>query len=309
MKKLQKIIGFTVLVLILAGISTAFVTVHGVTTFFGTVENPSEDPVSGVGVVLYDSYYNILGSDSTDSNGDYSFTATLSGHSPYNLYVIRERFDTEIKPVTAGGRNDFELEGDGYKLAYLFYANDASDEESMERYEDILDDEGYTVEIIADCSDVEGKCEDIADYEIYSDTIFVYVMGHGEYSGGHSYTLFDNQHSQNIGSQEFKGYLDDWEADKVFLFVDSCDAGGWADDFAETPYLVISSSDETHDSYRYDTGDGWEGRFSHAFFYHIDDGQTAVAAFNLAEVDFDEPGDSWPSYPEKEDYSSYTWFN
>ncbi len=310
MVKLKKEISLFMIVLIIVGITTPFVAVQGLKTFQGTVETPSEIPISGAGVVLYDSLLNILGADTTDSNGQYSFTATLSGYSPYYLYVMRgERFDTEIESVTTGGTYDFELTADAYKLAYLFYANNAADQGPMERYEGILENEGFIVEIIADCDDVEGKCEDIADYVIFLDTIFVYVMGHGDYSGGNSITDFDNMETQNITSEEFKGYLDDWEAERVFLFVDSCKSGGWPEDFDETPYLVMSSSDTDNYSYRHDYGDGMEGRFSHDFFYWVDYGYTAVAAFNAAKVNFDDAEDDWPSYPQKEDYSSYTWFN
>ncbi|MBN1329311.1 MAG: hypothetical protein JXA54_07540 [Candidatus Heimdallarchaeota archaeon] len=311
MNKLRNEISLFTIVLILAGITTAFVPVHGLTTFYGTVENPSDDPVNGVTVLLYDSYFYILGADTTDSNGDYSFTATLNDNSPYYLFVMRTRFDTESKQVTSGGGNNFELEGDGYKLAYLFYANDATDQDIMEEYKDILEAEDFIVEIIPDCLDVEAECEDIADYEIYSDTIFVYVMGHGEYDEEeeNSYTDFNMHETQFISSETFKGCLDDWEAERVFLFVDSCFSGGWVDDFHETPYLVMSSSDDSHYSYRFEYMGNWEGRFSDKFFYYVDEGDTAVQAFNNAELYFDEETDDWPSYPQIEDNSSYTWFN
>ena len=311
MVKMNKGISIFVIILIIVGITTSLVAVQGLTNFQGTIETPSGTPINGASVVLYDSLLCLLGADTTGSNGQYSITVTLSGYSPYYLYVLRDRFDTEIEQVTSGGTYDIELTGDAYKLAYLFYANDASDQDVIEEYEEILEEEeGYTVEIIADCDDVEGKCEDIADIESYLDTIFVYIMCHGNYSGGNSYTQFDNMQTQIISSEDFKGYLDDWEAERVFLFVDSCESGGWPEDFAETPYLVISSSDTSHASWRYEHLDHtWEGRFSEAFFDEVYGEYTAVQAFNRAKVDFDESTDPYPSYPQKEDYSSYTWFN
>lgn len=85
MVKLKKVRSFFVIVLTIIGITTPFVAVRGLTSFQGTVETPDEDPISDVVVVLYDSLLNILGADTTDSNGDYSFSATLSGYSPYYL--------------------------------------------------------------------------------------------------------------------------------------------------------------------------------------------------------------------------------
>ncbi|MBK5115178.1 MAG: hypothetical protein JJE41_16245, partial [Candidatus Heimdallarchaeota archaeon] len=89
------------------------------------------------------------------------------------------------------------------------------------------------------------------------------------------------------------------------ILVESCESGEWADDFAETPYLAMSTSDEEHSSYYYDddpsTG---EGDFSHWFFEHVDDGYNAVESYYYACEQI-----SQEQCPKKQDYSSYVWFS
>lgn len=313
MNKRKKGISLFVIILFLAGITTAFVKVHGVTEYNGTVTDSATTPnvISGAYVALTDSLFNVLGADHTDSNGEYSISTSATTNKPYTLSVGKTRFDTEYLVDNDGGDNDFSLEGDGEKLAYLFWAENAGDEDIIQDYENILEAVGYTVDPIMDCADVEDKCDDIRDYEIYSDTIFVYVIGHGSNTTGHSYTCFASQDGSNTSSQDFRGWMDEWEAERKCILVDSCYSGDWADDFAASPYLAMSSADETHVSYSNQSG-GYnsQGIFSCNFFYAIDTWDyTAVQAYDYAEQFHDEATDTWPSYPKKQDYSSYTWFN
>jgi hypothetical protein len=60
MKKLQKRIGFIVLAIILAGTMTTLIRVHGTSTFDGTVEDCSDNPISGATVTLRDCYLTYL---------------------------------------------------------------------------------------------------------------------------------------------------------------------------------------------------------------------------------------------------------
>jgi hypothetical protein len=314
MRKRNKGISLFVIVLILAGITTAFVTVHGAQTFAGTVID-ARGSLSGAYVVLSDSLWNILGADYTDSNGDYSFSATLNGYSPYLLTASKTRYIADSDEVTTGGTDyDYTLAADAKKLAYLFYAEDATDRGIIEEYEAILEDELFEVEIIANCNDVEDKCEDIDDYEIWADTIFVYVCGHGIHQDGHSLTYFSNDAgSDYTHSDDFRDWMDEWEAEKKCILVDSCYAGDWADDFANSPYLAMASSDESHTAYRmtYKDRNPWEteANFSKYFFQRVDAGYSAVQSFNYAAGFMDGIEDPCPQYPKKQDYSSYTWFN
>ena len=142
-------------------------------------------------------------------------------------------------------------------------------------------------------------------YEIDADTIFVYVIGHGNNVGGHSYTYFADGGS-NTGSHTFRGYMDLWEANRKCILVESCEAGDWADDFAASPYLAMATSDESHSAYTYqDHATPWEGDFSHWFFYAIVTlGYNAVDAFDYASGEI-----THTQNPKMQDYSSYEWFD
>lgn len=101
---------FFVLLAIFIGTMT-LTHVKGYETFSGYVKDKSNNAISGASVYLMDSLLNILGSDTTSSNGYYSFSATLSGYSPYFLFASKTGYETDIKTVTGGGRNDFNLYG------------------------------------------------------------------------------------------------------------------------------------------------------------------------------------------------------
>lgn len=111
-------------------------------------------------------------------------------------------------------------------------------------------------------------------------------MGHGECTGDeneYSSTCFnENELIQVIFSNIFREYLDNWESDRKVILVESCHSGNWADDFDDTPYVVISTSDETHDSESL-SGLPGEGKFSHYFFEHINDGYNFLNSYYYAE--------------------------
>ncbi len=97
--------------------------------------------------------------------------------------------------------------------------------------------------------------------------------------------------------------MDSWEAQRKCILVESCHSGDWADDFAASPYLAMSTSDETHNSYALSTLPG-EGKFSHYFFYAVQNGYNAVNAFNYASGYVTRPVQN----PKIRDYSTYVWF-
>jgi hypothetical protein len=108
-----------------------------------------------------------------------------------------------------------------------------------------------------------------------------------------------------IKSYDFRNYINDrWEAERRCILVESCYSEGWADNFAETPYLAMSTSDKDHSSHCYDGGCPGEGDFSHHFFYAISVGDNAVDAFDYACDEI-----TYTQNPQKQDYSSYEWFN
>ncbi|MBN1331191.1 MAG: carboxypeptidase regulatory-like domain-containing protein [Candidatus Heimdallarchaeota archaeon] len=308
MKKLQKNVCFIVLVLIIAGTMTTLIRVRGSSTFSGTIKDCSDNPISGAGVVLTDCYFNILGFDATDSAGDYSFIVALNDNSPYYLTASKTRFNTGMKLVYSGGTNDFDLVGNGEKIAVFIWTTDVMYENFVGIYTNYLGDEGYTTfYYFENSTNLATDCGTVDVYEIDADTIFVYVFTHGDHHDGHSWMDLDPSGTTYFESSEhFRGYLDAWEANKKCLLVDACYAGDFADDFATNPYLAMASSNETTSAYSYGGHPlAWEGQFSHHFFERIVAGDNAIEAYDYTVSKCDNPD----QYPKKQDYSNYNWFD
>lgn len=305
MKNLKKGVSFIVLVIFLAGTMTTLINVHSATTFQGYVKDSSGNPLSGASLLLADSTYNILGWATTNSQGYYSISVTLSGNSPYYLSAAKTRFNSQTKTVTHGGTYNFNLIGITEKIAVFFWASDAGLESVIDDYIDYLEDyEGYTKFFkFKDSSNVASSCQIVDNYEHDKDIVFVYVQGHG-YWAYHSYTYFKADKGSLVRSDIFRGYMNQWEAPKKCILVESCEAGDWADDFAASPYLAIATSNENLPAYTYNHHDWpYEGMFSHYFFIRLGFGDNAVDAFdNTVPLC---PG----QYPKIRDYSSYVWFN
>jgi hypothetical protein len=209
--------------------------------------------------------------------------------------------------VYGEGTNDFELVGIGEKIGVFFWASDAGRQTDIDKYIGYLEeDEDYdTFYEFEDSSNVASDCGTVDAYEIDADTIFVYIIGHGSNVGGHSYTNFANG-SSNTGSHTFRGYMDNWEANRKAILVESCEAGDWADDFAASPYLAMATSDESHSAYTYMGEDTpYEGKFSHYFFAQQHLGAVATAAFSHAYDLTTSPA----QYAKISDYSTYVWFD
>jgi len=310
-RRLWKGISGLILLLSLTGMLTTFVKVHSTSTFRGYVTYYNDGgnvPQSDVYVTISDAWFNILGVTTTDKQGYYSLSVTLNGNSPYYITTTHYRWESEFRTVYSGGTYNIELdEGITEKIAVFFWASDACNtEDTIDKYIKILDKEGYTKFFkFKDSENVVADCQTIDIYERDIDTIFVYVFGHGLHDNihGHSYTNFSITGS-TIYSNEFRGYLDKWDAPRKCLLVESCYSGDWADDFAATPYLAMSSADEFHEAKYYQS---WvEGDFSHWFFYGISIKKlNAVKAFYFAIDNLKNPAQN----PKIQDYSSYVWFN
>ena len=191
----------------------------------------------------------------------------------------------------------------GEKIGVFFWATDAGTQAVIDKYKDYLEDEGYTKFFdFKDSSNVAYDCQIVDNYEDSDDTIFVYIIGHGNNDGSHSYTAFRPSGSY-VYSNTFKSYMDTWEAPRKGILVESCHSGDWADDFSSSPYLAMSTSDETHNSYAYSTLPG-EGKFSYYFFYRVRQGYNAVDSFNFAKSYVGSPVQN----PKIRDYSTYVWF-
>jgi hypothetical protein len=282
-----------------------FAKVRGYSTFQGYVIDENEDGISGAGVILSDCYDTIIGYTSTSSSGYYYFSVTLNGNSPYKLSAGKPRYTTEYITVYGTTTHTFEIEFVPERIAVFFWASDAGIDWAIDDYREILEDEGYTtIYEFKDTSDVEARCQTVDNYETDQDTIFVYIIGHGDYSWWVSKTWFKPDGSKTKSST-FKGYMDLWESPRKCILVESCESYTWADDFDESPYLAMSTSDKTHSSYTYnDTAVPYEGDFSHWFFEHVADGFNAVASFYYACGLI-----THTQNPQIRDYSSYVWFS
>lgn len=305
--KLKKGICFVVLVISLAGMMTTFVKVRGATTFSGYVKNNEDNPLSGASVTISDSYFNFLGSTTTNSQGYYSMSITLSGNSPYYLSAAKNpRYDPDIKTVTSGGTNNFELEanaGNAEKIAVFFWVTGVVTEDYIDDYIEILEYEGYTKFFkFEDSTNVASDCQTVDKYELDVDTVFVYVSGHGLNNGDHSYIDFKpGAGTYYVYSNTFRVYLNAWDAPRKCLLVDACYSGDWADDFAASPYLAMSSTNEDEEAKWYDLFE--EPKFSHYFFAEVSNDGTAVEAFNFAK------GYCTLQNPKIENNSNYEWFD
>ena len=186
------------------------------------------------------------------------------------------------------------------KIAVFFWASDAETPDIIRKYRNYLAREGYTKFFeFKDSTNVKAHCQQVDAYERVYDTIFVYIIGHGENNGKHSNTAFRPLGSITW-SHVFRSYMDAWESPRKCILVESCYSGDWADDFRGASYLAMSTADEAHSAAPYNIIPG-EGRFSHYFFQHVFNGYSAAASFYYAK--------SYCTYqkPKMVDQSSYQW--
>ncbi|MFX0062774.1 MAG: C13 family peptidase [Candidatus Hermodarchaeota archaeon] len=194
--------------------------------------------------------------------------------------------------------------GEGEKIAVFFSASDAYTPASYftGTLTNILRDEGYTKFFyFRDSTSPQSNMATVDAYEGSEDTVFIYILGHGNNNGQHSYTAF-RPGGSIVYSNQFRSWYDALEAERKCLFVESCHSGDWADDFRASPYLAMSTSDETHLSYVGTYGGVQVGHGTYRFFYAVDNGYTGVNAWNYMRNYIAS------QYPKIADYSSYTWF-
>jgi len=220
-----------------------------------------------------------------------------------NYYSYSSLYCNDLTINNDGGTTPDPPPSGSEKIAVFFWATDAGTSSLISKYIGYLQDEGYTKFFnFRDSTNVAADCQSVDAYEDSDDTVFVYIIGHGNNDGYHSYTAFRPSGSF-VYSNTFRSYMDAWEAPRKCILVESCHSGDWADDFRASPYLAMSTSDETHNSYAYSTLPG-EGKFSYYFFYRIRQGYSAVSAFNFASGYVSSPVQN----PKIADYSTYSWF-
>lgn len=260
----------------------------------------------GVGITNYFDMSNI-GNNVWQINWNTESYSDGSGYSLRfvlyrNSYSYSSLYCNDLTIDNSGGTEPPEPPpSGGEKIAIFFWASDAGTSTVINKYITYLQAEGYTKFYnFKDSTNVAADCQTVDAYEDSEDTIFVYIIGHGNNDGSHSYTAFRPSGSY-VYSNTFRGYMNLWEAPRKCILVESCHSGDWADDFAASPYLAMSTSDETHVSYAYSTLPG-EGKFSYYFFRHVYDGYNAVDSYYYAR------NYCTNQYPKIQDYSSYVWF-
>ena len=197
----------------------------------------------------------------------------------------------------------------GEKIFVAFWASDAGTQANIDEYWAVMQAEGYTKKF--DFKDTANFAADFATVDAYEDpedTVFFYLFGHGNNNGEDSLTAFAPGTSV-VYSDEMRVFFDTLDAERIGCLVESCHSGGFPVDFHAEPYLMMSTSDEDHNSYALSVLPG-EGLFSDAFFDHVLDGYNAVDSFYFAEqVVFDAARNpNRMQYPMIADYSDYVWF-
>ena len=250
-----------------------------------------------------------LGADSS-SPYSWTFDTTTVYDGVYTLTVTAYDIAGNSATDTISVETDNGIvEPDGEKIAVFFWASDAGAQWVIDEYWAVLQAEGYTkIFNFEDTADFEADFATVEAYEDPEDTIFFYLFGHGNNNGEDSLTVFAPGTSL-VYSSELRVMFDTLDAERIGYLIESCHSGGFPLDFQAEPYLAMSTSDETHNSYAISSIPG-EGLFSDAFFDHVYDGFNAVDSFYFArQVVFDNArNDRFSQFPLIEDYSDYVWF-
>ncbi|TFG19399.1 MAG: hypothetical protein EU530_06370 [Promethearchaeota archaeon] len=246
----------------------------------------------------YSSPYSWIFDTNTLGDGFHTITVTaydVAGNFASDSITVEVFNDNPVQP--------------GEKIFVAFWASDAGTQANIDEYWAVLQLEGYTKKF--DFKDTVNFAADFATVDAYEDpedTVFFYLFGHGNNNGEDSLTAFAPGTSV-VYSSEMRVFFDTLDAERIGCLVESCHSGGFPVDFQAEPYLMMSTSDEDHNSYALSTLPG-EGLFSDAFFDHVLDGYCAVDSFYFAEqVVFDTARNpSRMQYPMIADYSDYVWF-
>ncbi|MHA1168853.1 MAG: Ig-like domain-containing protein, partial [Candidatus Hodarchaeales archaeon] len=191
----------------------------------------------------------------------------------------------------------------GEKIAVFFWATDAGAQWIIDKYINILLDEGYTKFFdFKDTQDFQADFNEVDAYETAEDTVFMYLFGHGNYNGVDSYTAFSPGGSI-VYSSQFRTMMDTLETNRKGFLIESCLSGGFPEDFQSSPYLAMSTSDTEHSAYAVGALPN-EGKFSNAFWGHVAAGYNAVDSFYYACGYVTDPVQN----PMIADYSSYVFF-
>ncbi len=316
---------------------------YGSVDFTGRVTiKTSGDAINGVTVKLLEDCV-VKQTDTTDVNGNYSFTWTIERYKIYTMEIEKTGYRDQGTGVFFQGpdkNKDFVIDG---RVALFMWASDVANQTVMEELGDYLvDEEGFSdVLYEEDQIDWEDAIDNVDELESYDSQVFIYITGHGPaatYQGQNDYLSLvahcgaSLEDTYNITSEELADKLQVLESDNIFLLVESCYSAGF---YTEYEYQEHSSDDvfaisaafttpairwygEDGENYNPsdENGSAWGGAFTHFFFEGLaldkTDSQSFTYAYNNSN-DYSENalagyGTSFEQEPQNSDEVYITWF-
>ncbi|MCE7742019.1 MAG: hypothetical protein GOP50_06135 [Candidatus Heimdallarchaeota archaeon] len=288
---------------------------YGSVDFTGRVTiKTSEDAISGVAVKLLEDGV-VKCTDTTDSNGNYSFTWTIVRFKLYTMKIEKSGYRDQSTWATfpsSTHNKDFEIDG---RVALFMWASDATNETVMEEYGDYLVDyEGFSDILYREDQEIwEDSIDDVDDLETSDSLVFLYVIAHGDTTGGSDWANGgDSMVCQNtednmddaILSSEFCDKIECLESENIIVIIESCDSGDFVFEYkkpsrASEDIFIIATTYYEHpddylavmwfgDNYTYwDANDpplynSYGGAFSYYFFDNLANDYSENIAFSNA---------------------------
>ncbi|MBN1215156.1 MAG: hypothetical protein JXA99_06900 [Candidatus Lokiarchaeota archaeon] len=210
-----------------------------------------------------------------DPQNDYSNLPELSISS--ELPIDHPEYTNPTEPILP-----LESPNDSTrKIAVFMWASDAGNQKAIDKYKVYINNpfSESNYDLILEYKDnFQGRItfDEIDAIENANDHIFFFLWGHGAYlediddscvclNGNTTYY----QDSDNLYSSDLVRYIDLLEAATISILVESCESGGFVDDFKGSNVMVISTSSKSLSSWMTDYNGIEEGIFSHHFFFYL----------------------------------------
>lgn len=200
----------------------------------------------------------------------------------------------------------------GEKIAVLFHNEDAVSSSAINFYKSILKIfKGYTT--VFSFGNSEDFHSDIVEVDLYErefDKVFFYFGAHGCYTDGESYlALYGTKKEMDtvVSSAQVKQKLNLLETDIIGILVDACQAGKFAERFDCDNYLIMTSTDTSHSTFKWLTDSSFW--FSDDFWNHllVYDLNAVEAWTDAKDLSFERPF-WWWQYPLMNDNCDYVFF-
>jgi hypothetical protein len=346
-KKYNLLIGLLVVSLslpaLLSDVQTVSAAYYGSVDFTGRVTvDSSGNAISGVTVKLLEDGV-VKRSNTTDSNGNYSFTWTIVRYKLYTMEIDAPGYIDQSTGLFFPGpdkNQDFEIDG---RVALFLWAPDVANQTVMEELGDqLVDEQGFSDILYREnATDWEDAIDDVDELETSESLVFIYIIAHGPastYNGQNDYTSYVAHNggslvdTNNITSDDLADKLQDLESNNIFLMVEACNTAGF---YTEYEYQEHSNDDvfamtaafytqairwygDNGTNFNPDDEDGsaWGGAFTHFYFEGLDldktDSQSFTYAYNNANYyanhSLSEHGVSFDQQPQCSDELFTTWF-